>query len=197
MSDVTHPAAHERDAKRTRKRLLQAAIRVAGAYGPEKVTYRSVGAEAGMSHSLVRFYFGTREGMLTEAFEWAARQDAEEADLLAPDIATFGSHLVDLINRDPARQFLQYEFLLRAARGVSAAQPVTDLYDNYIAQVSTTLANAGIADPDGTLASLVFAALDGLVLQHSAYRSDERTEAVLQRLRELLTQVADSRPAAR
>ncbi|WP_448617029.1 hypothetical protein [Modestobacter sp. URMC 112] len=44
----------------------------------------------------------------------------------------------------------------------------------------------GMADPNGAISRLVFAALDGLVLQHSIYRSVERTEAVLDRLCDVL-----------
>ncbi|MGP4029877.1 TetR family transcriptional regulator [Actinomadura sp. 3N407] len=57
---------------RTRNALLDAVIQIAGAKGIEKVTYRSVAAEAGLSHSLVRFYFGSGDAMLTEALECAA-----------------------------------------------------------------------------------------------------------------------------
>ena len=167
--------------------LLDAAIHIAGTQGPDKVTYRSVGAQAGMSHSLVRFYFGTREALVSQAFERAARRDAAEAGLLAHDVESFAAGLVRTISDAPDRQLIQYDYLLRAVRGGGPLEPVTDLYDYYIEQVAGTLANLGIDDPDGTLATLVFAALDGLVLQHSIYRSAGRTERVLAELRRILT----------
>ncbi|GAA0526410.1 hypothetical protein GCM10010172_03670 [Paractinoplanes ferrugineus] len=169
-----------------RDRLLEAAIHIAGTEGHDRVTYRSVAALAGTSHSLVRFYFGTREAMLTQAFERAARRDAAEAHLLSDDLRTFGSTLVETIMGAPARQLLQYEFLLRTARGDGPVEPVAELYDHYIAQVGGTLANVGIDDPDDTLATLVFAALDGLVLQHLVYGSAARTEQALAKLRVIL-----------
>ena len=49
----------------------------------------------------------------------------------------------------------------------------------------------GIDDPDGRVAALVFAALDGLALQHLIYREDARTEHVLDALREILARLAD------
>lgn len=90
---TTEPTDERDEASRaatTRRHLLDAAILIAGTQIPAKVTYRSVGAQAGMSHSLVRFYFGTREALLTAAFERAARRDAAEAVLLADDAETFG-----------------------------------------------------------------------------------------------------------
>ncbi|MET0418035.1 MAG: TetR family transcriptional regulator [Actinoplanes sp.] len=174
----------------TRELLLDAAIHIAGTQGPDKVTYRSVGAQAGLSHSLVRFYFGTREALLSQAFERAARRDAAEAGLLADDVDAFAAGLVRTISDRPDRQLIQYDYLLRAARGGGPLAPVTELYDYYIEQVAGTLANLGVDDPDGSLAALVFAALDGLVLQHSIYRSPERTERVLDELRRLLAERA-------
>ncbi|MBM2614709.1 TetR family transcriptional regulator [Actinoplanes sp. LDG1-06] len=170
-----------------RDRLLDAAIHIAGAEGHDKVTYRSVAALAGTSHSLVRFYFGTREAMLTEAFELAARRDAAEADLLADSVEAFGANLVRLITEARDRQLLQYDFLLRAARGDGEMGPVAELYDHYIAQVAGTLTALGIDDPGDVRAALVFAALDGLVLQHLVHGSDARTEETLVELREVLT----------
>lgn len=170
-----------------RSRLLEAAIQIAGTEGQDKVTYRSVAARAGVTHGLVRFHFGTREALLTEAFEYAARRDAAEARLLTDDIETFGSELVRTISDGGGRQILQYDFLLRAVRGGAPMDRVTALYDFYIDQVAGTLENLELDDPDGSLAAMVFATLDGLVLQHAIYGSAERTEQVLRQLRTVLS----------
>jgi AcrR family transcriptional regulator len=175
----------------TRELLLDAAIHIAGTQGPDKVTYRSVGTQAGMSHSLVRFYFGSRETLLTEAFERAARRDVAEAGLRAADVRSFAAGLVRTITEDPDRQLIQYDFLLRAVRGGGPLAPVIELYGYYMEQIAGTLANLGIDDADGALAALVFAALDGLTLQHSIYRSPERAEKILDELRRILDFLAD------
>lgn len=170
----------------TRDRLLDAAIHIAGELGIDQVTYRSVAARVGVAHSLVRFHFGTREAMLTAAFERAARHDAAAAHLRVNEVGDLAADLVEILAEEPARQLLQYDFLLRAARGKGSLPEVAALYDHYIDQVAGTLANEGIDDPDGSLAALVFAALDGLVLQHFVYGDQARTRAVLARLRALL-----------
>nr|WP_246319532.1 TetR/AcrR family transcriptional regulator [Nocardioides kongjuensis] len=167
--------------------MLDAAIHIAGTLGTDQVTYRSVAARIGVAHSLVRFHFGTREAMLTAAFERAARHDAAAAHLRADDVSDLAGDLVALLADDPARQLLQYDFLLRAARGHGSLPDVAALYDHYIAQVAATLDSSGIDDPDGSLADLVFAALDGLVLQHFVYGDSARTQVALDRMRALLS----------
>jgi AcrR family transcriptional regulator len=171
---------------RTRNRLLDAVIHIAGTQGLDKVTYRSVGAQAGLSHSLVRFYFGSGEAMVTQALERAAQLDASESRLLSEDIEDFSSRMVQAISGNRSRGMVQYDYLLRAVRGGVPLERVTTLYDFFIHQVSETLGNVGIDDPDGSRAALILAALDGLVLQHAIYRSDERTEAMLESLRTIL-----------
>lgn len=170
----------------TRDRLLDAVIHIAGTQGQDKVTYRSVAARAALSHSLVRFYFGTREAMMALALERAARQDAAESRLLAEDVDSFASDIVATITANGARSLLQYDFLLRAVRGDGPLAPHQQLYDHYIGQIAGTLENLGIDDADSSIATLVLAACDGLVLQHSAYQSADRTERVLSQLRGVL-----------
>lgn len=169
-----------------RIRLLDAVIKIASSYGLDKVTYRSVASEAGLSHGLVRFYFGSKEGMVSQALEHAARLDVAESRIVAESIDSFSSEFVRTVSSEQSRGLLQYDFLLRAVRGGVPAKDVVALYDFYIEQVSETLRNVQIQDEDGSFAALILAAVDGLVLQHSIYGSAERTENILERLRDVL-----------
>jgi AcrR family transcriptional regulator len=170
----------------TRHRLLDAVIQLATSVGLDKVTYRSVAAEAGLSHGLVRFYFGSREAMITQALERAARLDVAESRITAESIDSFGSEFVATLCRKQSRQLLQYDYLLRAVRGGVPVKDVLALYAFYIDQVSETLNKVQIDDKDGSLAALIMAAVDGLVLQHAIHGSPHRTELILERLREVL-----------
>lgn len=170
----------------TRDRLLRAAISIAAERGVSAVTYRSVAAEAGVSHGLVRFYFGSGQAMLAEAFELAARADASEAHLLAGDIDSFGAELSRTISQNPARSILQFDYVLSAVRGAAPLERVESLYAEYVERVGETLQNVGISDEDGSLAALVFAALDGMVLQHAIHHDEARTERLLDHLRDHL-----------
>jgi len=173
-------------AAQTRLRLLDAAIQIASEQGLDKLTYRSVAARAGLSHSLVRFYFGSGEAMITEALERAAELDVSEGHLLVDNVESFSDALVETVSGEGSRGLLQYDYLLRAVRGGVPLERVRGLYDFYIRQVAGTLASIQVDDPEGSIAALVFATIDGLVLQHSIYQSAERTEAVLEQLRSVL-----------
>lgn len=170
----------------TRERLLRATISIAAEQGVSAVTYRSVAAEAGVAHGLVRFYFGSGQTMLAEAFELAAREDASEAHLLARDIDSFGADLSRMVSGNRPRAVLQYDYLLSAVRGNAPLERVAALYEEYTARVGETLRNAGIPDEDRSIASLVFAALDGLVLQHAVHGDEDRTDRALEHIREYL-----------
>lgn len=170
----------------TRTRLLDAAIHVASTAGLDRVTYRSVAAQAGLAHSLVRFYFGTGTQMLTEALERAAQLDAEESRLRSESVEDFGLDIVEVVSGERTRGMLQYDYLLRAVRGGVPLERVQALYTFYLDEVAATLDHAGINDDDGSIAAMIFAAIDGLILQHAVYQSDERTELMMDRIRDVL-----------
>lgn len=182
----------EDGAMSTRDRLLQAVIEIAGREGQHMVTYRSVAARASVTHGLVRHYFGTREAMLNEAMQLAARQDLDVITLSTDSVNDFASGTVEALAENWHRQFLMFDLTLNAIRGVGDREAPVELYDSVIAEVSQTLRNLGVDDPGGTRAALLLAALDGVILQHVLYGSDERTEAMLAHLRELLGLLASS-----
>jgi AcrR family transcriptional regulator len=170
----------------TRTRLLDAAIHIAATQGLDKVTYRSVGAQAGLSHSLVRFYFGTGEAMLLQALERAAQLDVEQSRIRSATIEEFGRDLLPVWSDERTRGMLQYDYMSRALRGRLPMEGVASLYDFYIGQVAETLRECGIDDRDGATADVILAALDGLILQHAAYDSEERAERAIDTIRHIL-----------
>ncbi|MGW0038396.1 TetR/AcrR family transcriptional regulator [Gordonia sp. NPDC003376] len=170
----------------TRIRLLDAAIHIASTRGLDKVTYRSVAAQAGLSHSLVRFYFGSGDAMITQALERAAHLDVAEGPIRADSIDEFGSDFMNTVSGERNRAMLQYDYLLRGVRGGVPIERVVAVYDIYIGEVAATLENVGIDDPDGSIAAMILGATDGLILQHAIYGSGERAEAVLDKIRLVL-----------
>lgn len=66
-------------------------------------------------------------------------------------------------------------------------EPIRREYQHYISTVAHTLETIGVPDPDGMLAVVVFAALDGLALQHLIFGDSDRTEQALVALRRILT----------
>jgi hypothetical protein len=126
----------------------------------------------------------------------AASQDADETGLVARSIEEFGADYVPTLSAHQERQLLQYDYLLSALRGTAPVERVVGHYDRYIDQVAATLRNLDIEDADGSVAALIFAALDGLTLQHAIYDSDARTDAIVERLREVLRLLQERGPTA-
>ncbi|GAB7006784.1 TetR/AcrR family transcriptional regulator [Nocardioides sp. AN3] len=169
-----------------RDRLLDAAIEIAGRDGLEAVSYRSVATRAGMAHGMVRHYFGSREGLLNEAFRRAAQQDASSAMLRADTVESFAESLVSSLNQSWERPVMQFDELVQAIRGVLPMDNVVRQYDDYLGAIGGTLRALSISDPDGDASALLMATLDGIVLQHFIYGSDARTERILALLRQQL-----------
>lgn len=155
------------------------------------MTYRAVAARAGVTHGLVRHHFGTREHLLNEAFRRAADQDSDGVRLRVDTIEEFASSFVESVNASWEGPLLQFDETTQAIRGALPIDNIRQQYVRYIDKVGQSLDNIGIPDPDGRVAALVFAALDGLVLQHLIFRDDLRTEHVLDALRGILTRLAD------
>lgn len=178
----------------TRDHLLQAVIDIAGEQGRHAVTHRSVAARADVTHGLVRHYFGTRDAMIAQALERAMQTDISHVALSTGDVGTFGDGLVDTPEQTWKRRVLQFEVVLDAIRGTGDAALAASLYARYEGEIGQTFDQLGIDDPDGSWRVLVFAALDGLALQHGLFRDAARTESALSRLRALLASLADGRP---
>jgi AcrR family transcriptional regulator len=175
----------------SKDKLLDAAIQIAGREGLSAVTYRAVAARAGVTHGLVRHHFGTREQLLNEAFRQAAQQDSDGVRLRAGSIDEFASTFVQWFNASWERSVLQFDETTQAIRGAMPMDNIRQQYEGYIDKVRATFADVGVDDPDGRVAALVFAALDGLALQHLIYGEDLRTENVLDALRDILIRLAE------
>lgn len=63
-----------------RQQLLESAFAVAARDGLDALTIRAVAAEAGLSHGLVLFHFGSKEGLLHALLNWVL-----ESTMVRPD----------------------------------------------------------------------------------------------------------------
>jgi AcrR family transcriptional regulator len=167
----------------SRDRLVDAAIEIGGRQGLPAITYRAVAAQAGVTHGLVRHHFGSREQLVLAAFARAAGQDLIGVSLDASTVDEFASTLVSSLNSAWERPLLQFDETMQAIRGALPIDGVRRHYERYIDTVGRTLERVGAEESDASDAALVFAALDGIVLQHLIFGDDARTEALLGRLR--------------
>ncbi|HEY4281351.1 MAG TPA: TetR family transcriptional regulator [Conexibacter sp.] len=180
------PYAEGRDA------LLDAAARVVARDGFQGLTYRSVAKEAGTTHGLVSYHFGSRDRLIHETAT-KARGDAIDGSALEPSserVEDFADRLSELAQTAPDAQVFQFELALEARRRPELMPEVRSLYEEYWAVTGRALEAIGVSEPSPALARLVFAALDGLTLQQLIFGEPADTEAAVAELQELLRGLA-------
>jgi AcrR family transcriptional regulator len=175
-----------------RQALLAAIVRLVAREGLDGLTFRAVASEAGVTHGLASYHFRSRDAMVAEALAWETERSIRLSELEPSTgrIEDLASELPSLIARDPDGAAFQFAMALEARNRPELRNQVRLLYDHYVAVVGRSLTRGGI-EADETLARVVFAAIDGLVLQQLIYGDEEMARAALERLRDLLTQVQD------
>ena len=183
-----------------RQALLEAAIRVVAQQGLRGLTYRTVAAEAGVSHGSVRYHFGDWAAMVEAALALAVERSIEGARLdsdprfgsdVADQFAGFAAALVHAVSADPETQSFQYELALEARRRPELLPMMERVYDSYRIAVGAALRHHQLDDPG--MADAVAAALDGLVFQQILFGDATRTERALGALRGSIAAFATSR----
>lgn len=71
-----------------RERLIEAAIRLFGRHGFEGTSVRDIAEDAGVAFSLIRFYFGSKDGLRDAAEEWVVKYCLDRT-LATPDAERF------------------------------------------------------------------------------------------------------------
>jgi TetR/AcrR family transcriptional regulator, regulator of biofilm formation and stress response len=171
--------------------LLRAVPRTVAKLGFRGLTYRALADEAGVTYGLISYHFGTREALI-EAAAKLALEDAIVGSALVPEsgrLDDFAGSLTDLLREDPAGQAFQFDLVTEAMRNDKLHPPVVELYTRYVTAVEDALHEFGVEN-DPALARVVFAALDGITLQHFFFGDEAETEASLTRLRELIAAAA-------
>lgn len=166
--------------------LLEAAIRVVAADGLRGLTYRSVAAEAGVSHGSVRYHFGDWKSLVEAAVTFSVERSIAGSALAvaSDDFAELADLLAPLVEADPDTQTFQYELALESRRRPELLPIIERVYDTYRSTVRKTLQRNGI--DDGALAEMVFATLDGLVFQQTVFGDPRRTQSGVEVLRDLI-----------
>ncbi|HJS92860.1 MAG TPA: TetR family transcriptional regulator [Solirubrobacteraceae bacterium] len=174
-----------------RDALLRAVLRVVDKYGFAGLTYRAVAAEAGVTHGLVSYHFGSLDAMISEALALAADEAIRDSRMAisSGELAAFAKSISTLVSEQTEAQTYQYELTFEARRRRELAGHIRALYENYYAVIEHSLTALGIPR-DRALTRLVFAALDGLVLQQLIFGDARATDASIERLQELLALLA-------
>ena len=169
-----------------RDALLRAAVQVAARSGLRGLTYRSVAAEAGVTHGSVRYHFGNWDALVEAALEHCVAQSLDSIRLAStgPGFNELASGIVEMIAAAPELQAFQYELYLEGRRRPEIAATMERVNSRYRAAVHQELLRNGVDDPD--LAELVFMTLDGLVFHQTSFGQSQRTERAIDALRRLL-----------
>ena len=127
-----------------RQQIVDAAIRVAGRLGLRGLTLRGVAAEAGLSHGLVLFHFGSKQALvdalLDAVLAWLAERTGAAGtvlglgDLVAEEVAAV----------DPVRTAVLLDFWVLAATDTGVRARLRDAIVRY----ETGLADAVAAEDD-------------------------------------------------
>ena len=169
-----------------RDALVRAAIEIVAEKGVQGLTHRSVAARAGVNHGLVGLHFGSIDGLVAAAAEVAVERAITETGLAGT--STFDESFADLmlasLAKDPEIEMFQAQMVLEAPRRPEIRLLIERLYASYISTIENALRSRGVDTSDGAhkeLARVVFATLNGLVLQFLAVGSAEPVrEAILE-----------------
>lgn len=190
MSDVE--SSEYRPAPEGYWALVRAVPYVVARSGFRGLTHREVAREAGVTYGLVGYHFGSREALIDEA-ALAATKDVIAGSELVPasgQLEDFVSAMSRLVSEHSAAQAFQYELVFEARRVPALLKHVRDLYRQYFEAVSEALSQFGIA-ADSATARVVFAALDGIVLQQLIFDQPKATDEAVAKLREILRIVSE------
>lgn len=178
-----------------REALLAATVRVVARDGFDGLTYRAVGKEAGTTHGLVSYHFGSREALIDEAAVWASTRATASVDLAPHGDAPhdFARGLASSIEVDIDAHMFQYELTLQARRRPTLGTEMRAAYRRYCELTLRALRDMGIK-ADAALGRLVFAALDGLVLQQIMSEDPVQTQESIEELHRVLTILAERPP---
>lgn len=177
MTAAEAPARRARGEAR-RRRILEATLAIVGREGAGAVTHRAVAAEAGVPLAATTYYFSSRDELLAQALEQAAREDLEQLEKDAAGFAAEPLSITTLAERlaasveawlrgDRPTLLAQYEISLESARRPELAATSRAWTDASARAIAPSLERLGSDDPerDGWI---VFAALCGMVLDELA-----------------------------
>lgn len=175
--------------------LLDAAVRVFAAEGVGGLTYRAVAAEAGVTHGLVTYHFGSREALIHATLSRVAAKSVEQS-AIHPDsrlLQHFLKELPTLTEETRGGSVAQFDLTVLACRDPRLGDEAREMYRQYIEATHEALTEFGIR-PSDAMARLVFAAVDGLVLQQLLFDDPNATRQSLAALRELLKCLLPAEP---
>jgi AcrR family transcriptional regulator len=159
-----------------REALLQAVVRSVVRHGRRGMSNRAIAKEAGVSHGLIRYHFGSREEMLTETYKYVLDSALGGLGVRADSgwLSEWSSNMSSMSDDEAAVHLFMNEMVLDASRSPERRQLLLPAFKKVFQAVEDALTASGIPTTPA-LVRLVFAALVGVTLQHLVFRSPRLT----------------------
>jgi DNA-binding transcriptional regulator YbjK len=186
-----------------RYEILEAALRLIGAGGPDAVTFRRVAAGAKAPLSSLTYYFASREELIREAFRLYLR---EAAAFIASQEQRKRPHtpagvielLLEIVQRefsdDPAMVRVEYEMILYATRDPSVAREFNAHERSLEARLARSLEILGAPRPIDAARTLIDL-VRGFEIERLTYGEAE-LGLLERRLRLVVAALIGARPVA-
>jgi AcrR family transcriptional regulator len=172
----------------TAQRLLDAAHRLLVRSGYNSLSLEAISQEAGENKALVRYYFGSKDGLLValtdsliSATLWRARQRLSGLSDAHDRVDVVGDTMETIAN-DEASFRLLFELLPRLLENPRMTRQLADLYRGYREVNARALWGDGPGDPPQVvrnLAAIAVALPDGLAVQFLAEPGSVDVQSVL------------------
>lgn len=162
-----------RDAQATRAAILEAAKAQFARLGYDRAGLREIAAEAGADVSLIKRYFGGKEGLFTEALKASFQPDR----LKEWDRAAFPGDIARMMADAPADEARthSFQFLLRAATSPTTA-PLLNLavQERFLLPIREWLGGADVHARARVLAAVFIGFLVERLIRGEALEGRER-----------------------
>jgi TetR/AcrR family transcriptional regulator, regulator of biofilm formation and stress response len=153
-----------------RRALVESALRLVEAGGPEAVTHRRVAEEAGLPLASTTYYFDSKDDLMEAVIELHMQRTAARLARLAERVTADGASVADgvqtlvlaLLQRHRREQLAELELALHVARTRPGTRP---LWTTEFRALAEAVLRAGGAQSPERDASALVALVYGLVLQ--------------------------------
>ena len=147
-----------------------------------------------MAHGLVRHHFGSIDVLILEALKYCTELSVVSIDIDPPsgEIEDFLQGLFEFLRSDGETQVFMYAVMLESRQEPLLRAPVAAMLIRYKQIVREALIRMGVPADMATV-EMVYATLEGAVLQDSVLGYSEGVRAAISRLREVLVLLHESR----
>jgi len=177
----------------TRTRIVSGALQALEIHGLQETTTRRIAAEAGVRLATLHYHFDNKEAvllavldMLVNELKLTLKADLVPSDTIEARIAEVLRASWAYVERTRAKQIVQYELTLYALRTQGSEWLARRQYEGYVDAYVAQLREGGGPDESGltdtqirSLAHLMLAGVDGLILQSLAGAADNHLKAGL------------------